>query len=90
LLSKSREGFEIYLANNPQGALVNTTKEIIGELDIAIAERDYKVGEFYLRRKRPDAGLVYFESVIKDYSNTEWATRAAEKIEMLRKVGAIR
>jgi outer membrane assembly lipoprotein YfiO len=90
LLSKSREGFEIYLANNPQGALVNTTKEIIEELDIAIAERDYKVGEFYLRRKRPDAGLVYLESVIKDYPNTEWAARAAEKIEMLRKVGAIR
>jgi outer membrane protein assembly factor BamD (BamD/ComL family) len=70
--------------------LVDTTKEIIGEIDIAMAERDYKVGEFYLRKKRPDAGLIYFESVIKDYPNTEWAARAAEKIEMLRKVGAIR
>jgi outer membrane assembly lipoprotein YfiO len=90
LLSGSREGFEIYLANNPQGVLVDTTKEIIGEIDIAMAEREYKVGEFYLRRKRPDAGLIYFESVIKDYPNTEWAARAAEKIEMLRKVGAIR
>ena len=90
LLSGSREGFEIYLANNPQGALAGTTKEIIVEIDIAMAERDYKVGEFYLRRKRPDAGLIYFESVIKDYPNTEWADRSAEKIEMLRKVGAIR
>ena len=90
LLSGSREGFEIYLANNPQGALADTTKEIIGEIDIAMAERDYKVGEFYLRSKRPDAGLIYFESVIKDYPNTEWAARAEEKITMLKKVGAIR
>ncbi|MGR3302337.1 MAG: outer membrane protein assembly factor BamD [Candidatus Scalindua sp.] len=90
LLSGSREGFEIYLANNPQGALVGTTKEIIVEIDIAMAERDYRVGEFYLRKKRPDAGLIYFESVIKDYPDTEWADRAAEKIEMLRNVGAIR
>jgi outer membrane assembly lipoprotein YfiO len=90
LLSGSREGFEIYLANNPQGALADTTKEIIGEIDIVMAERDYKVGEFYLRSKRPDAGLIYFESVIKDYPNTEWAARAEEKIKMLRKVGAIR
>ena len=90
LLSGSREGFEIYLANNPQGALANTTMKIIGEIDIAMAERDYKVGEFYLRRKRPDASLIYFESVIKDYPNTEWAARAEEKIEMLKKVGAIR
>jgi len=90
LLSGSREGFEIYLANNPQGTLADTTKEIIREIDIVMAERDYKVGEFYLRRKRPDAGLLYFESVIKDYPNTEWADRAEEKIEMLKTVGAIR
>ncbi len=90
LLSDSREGFEIYLANNPQGALADTTKEIIGEIDIAMAERDYQVGVFYLRRKRPDAGLIYFESVIKEYPNTEWAAKAKEKIKMLKKVGAIR
>ena len=90
LLSGSRSGFEIYLANNPQGSLANTTKEIIVEIDIAMAERDYKVGEFYLRRKKPDAGLIYFESVIKDYPDTEWAARAEEKIEMLKTVGAIK
>ncbi|MFQ5787141.1 MAG: outer membrane protein assembly factor BamD, partial [Thermodesulfobacteriota bacterium] len=90
LLSGSREGFEVYLANNPRGALVDTTKEIIGEIDIAMAERDFNTGEFYLRRKRPDAGLIYFESVIKDYPNTEWAVKAEEKIKMLKTVGAIR
>ena len=90
LLSRSREGFEIYMANNPRGVFVNTTMEIIGEIDIAMAERDYKVGEFYLRRQRPDAGLIYFESVIRDYPNTEWAARAEEKIKMLKNAGAIR
>jgi outer membrane protein assembly factor BamD (BamD/ComL family) len=55
-----------------------------------MAERDYEVGEFYLRRKRPDAGAIYFESVIKEYPNTEWAAKAKEKLEMLRKIGAIK
>lgn len=90
LLAQSRRGFEEYIANNPQGTLVPTTKKIIAEIDIAMAERDYEVGEFYLRRKRPDAGAIYFESVIKEYSNTEWAAKAKEKLEMLRKVGAIK
>jgi outer membrane protein assembly factor BamD len=90
LLSKSREGFEIYLANNPQGALVEKTKDIIGEIDIAMAERDYEVGIFYLRQKRPDAAFIYFESVMKDYPNTEWASMSEEKIKMLKNVGAIR
>ncbi len=45
---------------------------------------------FYLRRKRPDAGIIYFESVIKNYPNSEWAAMAEDKIKMLKNVGAIR
>ena len=90
LLTKSRDGFEIYLANNPQGALVGATNEIISEIDIKLAEREYETGIFYLRKKRPDAGIIYFESVTKNYPNTEWASLAEEKIKMLKKIGAIK
>ncbi len=90
LLTKSRDGFEVYLANNPQGALVGATNEIISEIDIKLAEREYETGMFYLRKKRPDAGIIYFESVIQNYPKTEWAALAEEKIKMLKKVGAIR
>ena len=90
LLAKSRNGFEIYLANNPQGSLVNETNEIISEIDIKLAEREYETGVFYLRQKKPDAGTLYFKSVIKNYPNTEWASMAEDKIIMLKKVGAIK
>ena len=90
LLTKSRSGFEVYLANNPQGALVDETHKIIKEIDIKIAEREYETGVFYLRRKRPDAGLIYFKSVVENYPDTEWAAMAEEKIKMLKNVGAIR
>ncbi len=90
LLSKSGEGFEIYLANNPQGALVEKTNHIIEEIDIAMAERDFEVGIFYLRQKKPDAAFIYFESVVKDYPNTEWALMAEDKIKMLKNIGAVR
>jgi outer membrane protein assembly factor BamD len=90
LLAQSHHGFEEYMANNPQGALVPITKKIIAEIDIAMAERDYQTGQFYLRRKRPDAGALYFESVIKEYPNTEWAAKAKGKLEMLREIGAIK
>ncbi len=90
LLAQSRHGFEEYMASNPQGALVPVTIGIIAEIDIALAERDYETGQFYLRKKRPDAGAIYFESVIKEYPNTEWADKAKGKLEMLRQVGAIK
>ncbi len=90
LLTQSSNGFEEYIANNPQGTLVPSAKKIMDEIKVSMAERDYRTGEFYLRRKRPDAGAIYFESVLKDYSYTEWADRAKEKLEMLRKIGAIK
>ena len=90
LLTKSRDGFEIYLANNPHGALVGATNEIISEIDTKIAEREYETGMFYLRKKRPDAGFIYFESLAKNYPNSEWAALAEEKIKMLKKIGAIK
>lgn len=90
LLSQARYGFEEFMANNPDGALVPITKEILVEIDITMARRDYETGMFYLRKKRPDAGAIYFESVVKDYPNTEWADLSKEKLEMLRNANAIK
>ncbi|MCP5008080.1 MAG: outer membrane protein assembly factor BamD [Planctomycetes bacterium] len=89
LLDQSRDGFQEYLANNPQGSLVPSALKIIEEIDIARAERDYRAGEFYLRQKRQDAGAIYFESVIKEFPDTEWADLAREKLAWLRSIEAI-
>ncbi|MDR4505732.1 MAG: outer membrane protein assembly factor BamD [Candidatus Scalindua sp.] len=89
LLEQSREGFEEYIANNPQGSLVASAQEIIEEIDISRAERDYRAGEFYLRKKRPDASAIYFKSVEKEFPDTEWADLAREKLEWLRSIEAI-
>ncbi|MDR4499489.1 MAG: outer membrane protein assembly factor BamD [Candidatus Scalindua sp.] len=90
LLDQSREGFEEYVANNPQGKLVASAQKIIEEIDITRAERDFKAGEFYLRQKRPDSGAIYFESVIKEFPDSEWADLAREKLEWLRSIDAIK
>ncbi len=89
LLEQSKEGFQEYIANNPQGSLVTSAQEIIEEIDITRAERDYRAGEFYLRKKRPDAGAIYFESIVKEFPDTEWADLAREKLEWLRDIEAI-
>lgn len=89
LLEQSRDGFEEYIANNPQGSLVDPAQEIIEEIDVSRAERDYRAGEFYLRKKRPDAGAIYFKSVVKEFPDTEWADLAREKLEWLMSIEAI-
>lgn len=39
-----------------------------------LAEKAYRNGMFYLRRKAYDSGILYFKEVVAGYSETEWVT----------------
>ncbi|KAA0243755.1 MAG: outer membrane protein assembly factor BamD [Candidatus Brocadia sp. AMX2] len=90
LLISAREGFEEYLVSNPQGIHAEDAKRIIEEIRIIEAEREFNIGEFYLRVKKPASAAMYFEYVKADFPDTIWAERANEKIEFLRMIEAIK
>lgn len=90
LLISAREGFEEYLVSNPHGIHTEDAKNMIQEIRIIEAEREYNIGEFYLRRKKPVSAAMYFEYVKADFPDTVWAERASERIEFLRMIEAIK
>ncbi|GJQ24595.1 MAG: hypothetical protein HBSAPP01_23850 [Candidatus Brocadia sapporoensis] len=90
LLVSAREGFEEYLVSNPRGMHIEDAKKMIQEIRIIEAEREYNIGEFYLRKKKPVSAAMYFEYVKTDFPDTIWAERANEKIEFLRMIEAIK
>jgi len=90
LLVSAREGFEEYLVSNPNGVHVEDAKRMIEEIWIIEAEREYNIGEFYLRRKKPSSAAMYFEYVIADFPGTIWAERANERIEFLKMIEAVK
>ncbi|MCC7212156.1 MAG: outer membrane protein assembly factor BamD [Candidatus Brocadia sp.] len=90
LLISAREGFEEYLVSNPHGIHTEDAKNMIQEIRILEAEREYNIGEFYLRRKKPVSAAMYFEYVKVDFPDTVWAERANERIEFLKMIEAIK
>lgn len=90
LLISAREGFEEYLVSNPQGTYIEDAKKMIQEIRIIEAEREYSIGEFYLRQKKPVSAAMYFEYVKEDFPGTIWAERANERIDFLRIIEAIK
>ena len=90
LLVSAREGFEEYLVTNPHGVYAEDAKRMIEEIRIIEAEREFNIGEFYLRVKKPSSAAMYFEYVKADYPDTIWAERANERIEFLRMIEAIK
>ncbi len=89
-LWKAREGFEEYLANYPTGSFAEEAKKKIHETEEFIAQRQYNIAEFYLRKKRPQAAMSYFEGVMKNFANTLWAEKSKEQLDFLKKINAIR
>ena len=90
LLVSAREGFEEYLVSNPNSIHVKDAKRMIEEIRVVEAEREFNIGEFYLRRKKPSSAAMYFEYVKTDFPDTIWAERANERIEFLRMIEAIK
>lgn len=90
LLISAREGFEEYLVSNPQGIHAEEAKRMIEEIRIIEAEREFNIGEFYLRVKKPVSAAMYFKYVIADFPDTIWAERANERLEFLRMIEAIK
>ncbi len=90
LLISAREGFEEYIVSYPGGVHVEDAKKMIEDIHIIEAEREFNIGEFYLRRKNPSAAAFYFECVTKNFPDTIWSERANERIDFLRMIEAIK
>lgn len=89
-LWKARDGFEEYLANYPDSTLAEDAKKNIHRVEDLIAEKEYKIAEFYLRKKKPVAAMVYLKRVVNRFSNTRWAEKSQDTIDFLKKINAVK
>ncbi len=46
---------------------------LANEMMLKLAEQDYETGRHYFKRGFLDSALLYFESVVNDFPDTEWA-----------------
>jgi RNA polymerase sigma factor (sigma-70 family) len=51
---------------------------------LAQAEKDFRLAEFYRRTGHPGSAFFYYEIVRRRYPGTEYAEKAAERLESLR------
>ena len=61
------------------------------EMVLKLAEQDYDTGLHYLKRGLLDSALLYFEQVVDDFSDTEWAPWALyQMVEVFDRRGYMR
>lgn len=75
--------FKEFVEKYPDAELTDDARNKIAELRNKEAENNFVVAQFYQKQKRYDAAKVYYNSIVTDYQNTPWATRALEQLRRL-------
>ena len=62
-----------------------------GQMQLKLAEQDYDTGLHYQKRRLFDSALLYFEQVVSEFSETEWAPWALyQMVDVFGRIGYLR
>ena len=64
---------------------------LAGQMQLKLAEQDYDTGLHYQKRRLFDSALLYFEQVVSEFSETEWAPWALyQMVDVFGRIGYLR
>lgn len=81
----ARKEFEDFLKKHPESDMAPDAKKVIDKLKSSEAENAYETGKFYEARRAPKSAVIYYEDIILNYSDTEWAKKAQERLDEINK-----
>ncbi|MCU0652600.1 MAG: outer membrane protein assembly factor BamD [Candidatus Omnitrophica bacterium] len=82
---EAKEKFEEFVREHPDAVLSDEAEKNIELLRNKEAQSTYDIAVFYEKQKAIGAAKIYYNEVIDKYSDTQWAKKAAEKLENLEK-----
>jgi outer membrane protein assembly factor BamD (BamD/ComL family) len=83
-LLDAHELYTQYMDKYPQQAQKEDVPVVLEQIRLKQAQKDYEIGRFYKRIRKPDAAVYYFRYVVRNWPDTIFAEEA--KIE-LQKMG---
>jgi outer membrane protein assembly factor BamD len=74
------EKFKNYITKFPTGEYYDQVKKLLHELSKTKCEHDLKNAAFYLKQGNREAANKYYNSIIKNFPDTEWAHEAQQRL----------
>ena len=68
---------------------IESSEKTISEIQRRLAYKQYQIGRFYERTKRPSAALFYYNYCLAEYPDTKWAKDCARRAGVLKKRGVV-
>ncbi len=78
-------GFRDYITKYPKSEKIEQARDNISRLQMEQARGIWSIAEFYDREKNSDAALIYYNSLIQKFPNSDLAKRAYKRVEAIKK-----
>lgn len=85
-MQEAKEKFEEFVKEHPDAVLSQEAEKNINILREKEAASSYNIARFYEKQKAYPAAKIYYNDCVDNYSDTVWAARAAERLQMLEKM----
>jgi len=82
---EAKQKFEDFVREHPDAILSKEAEKNIELLNEKEAESSYNIARFYEKQKQINAAQVYYQNVIDNYPNSNWAAKALSKMQALEK-----
>jgi len=82
---EAKEKFEAFVKEHPDAVLSGEAQKNIEQLKEKDAASNYNIARFYEKQKAPEAAKIYYNDVINNCPNSEWAAKALERLQILEK-----
>jgi len=80
--------YQELLGRYPASDAAARAKARVAKLSEWFAERSYKTGMFYMRRKAFDSAIIYFKDIVANYNGTKWVPSALLRlVDSYRAIG---
>lgn len=79
---KAIERFRLFNSRYPDSERIAEAGEYIDEMREKLARKEYNAAAFYMRTNRYNAAAIYYDKIVDQYPETDWAEQAlVEQIE---------
>ncbi|MFA5177063.1 MAG: outer membrane protein assembly factor BamD [Candidatus Omnitrophota bacterium] len=84
-MQDAKQKFEEFVKEHPDAVLSREAEDNIGKLKEKEAAASYNIAVFYEKQKAYPAARIYYENVMINYSDSPWAAKALERLQLMEK-----
>jgi outer membrane protein assembly factor BamD (BamD/ComL family) len=82
---EAKQKFEEFVKEHPDATLSQEAEKNINQLTEKEAESSYNIGRFYEKQKQYGSAKIYYQDIVNNYSDSPWAAKARERLQMMEK-----